>query len=79
MIEDKSYDVTLVLRISTVIEFAPIERDSPITKSDAIENAIWSGIAKGSYGPTIGLTIEEALEDLGFALALPIEGEAREL
>lgn len=76
MIEDKSYDVTLVLRVSTRINFAPIERDRPITKQDAIENAIWSGIASSSLFHD---SIESALEDLGFSLALPIEGEAHEI
>jgi len=38
MIEERSYLVTATLRAR--IDFAPIERETPITRADAIENAI---------------------------------------
>jgi len=37
MIEEKSYRVRVTL--TTTMEFSPIERETPITKQDAIANA----------------------------------------
>lgn len=39
VIEEADYDVTLIIRLSTRIYFAPIERSGPITRADAIDNA----------------------------------------
>lgn len=66
--EEADYTVTLTLRITTRIAFSPMERDSPITKSDAIENAI-------------GLLPQDVFDGFGgeFELALPIDGEATRL
>lgn len=38
MIEEKKYKVTLILQ--NIVTFSPIERGFPITRSDAIENAM---------------------------------------
>lgn len=67
MIEEKDYEVTLTVRASTVISFAPMERDGPITAHDAIQNAIGATHAW------------DVLENEGFAVAYPIDGEAKEL
>lgn len=66
MIESKDYVVTLTLKLTTKIIFSPIERDHPITKADAIENAI-------GYLPQ---HVIDELEGEGFEIAYPIEGEA---
>lgn len=39
MIESKTYDVNIYIILNTTVDFAPIERDGPITEEDAIENA----------------------------------------
>jgi hypothetical protein len=39
MIEDIDYNVTIVIRLTTTVGFAPMERDRPIDKFDAIDNA----------------------------------------
>jgi hypothetical protein len=57
MIEDIDYGVTIVIRLSTRISFAPIERDRPIDKYDATANAAgllsdeqWAEIMSGFGG-----------------------------
>ena len=65
MNEDKDYAVTLTLRLSTVVSFAPMEREGPLTYSDAIENAI--GSLPSGWLATV--------EGEGFAVAYPIDGE----
>lgn len=69
LIEDKDFDVTLTITLGTNISFAPIERDRPITKADAVDNAI------GSIPPEVF----RLLEGEGFGIAYPIEGSAEEL
>lgn len=69
MIEEKEYDVTLTLRISTWVPFAPAERDGPLRPSDAVDNAIGM----------IPESVFEALRGEGFEIALPIDGEAVEV
>ena len=39
-VEEADFDVTLDVRLSTRIYFAAIKRDTPLTKADAIDNAI---------------------------------------
>jgi hypothetical protein len=39
MIEEKDYDVTIVVKLKTHIYFAACERDTPITPADAVANA----------------------------------------
>ena len=65
MIEDKTYQVTLTIHLSTSVWFAPVERDRPVTKSDAIDNAI-------------GRLPDDVFDGFGgeFEVALPIDGEA---
>ncbi len=65
MNEDKDYAVTLTLRLSTTISFAGMEREGPLTHSDAVENAIGS-LPSGWLA---------AVEGEGFAVAYPIDGE----
>lgn len=67
--EEADYEVTLVLRISTVVRFAPIGRERPITKLDAIDNAIGS----------IPEAVFAELHGEGFAIADPIDGEASKI
>jgi hypothetical protein len=66
--EERSGAVTLTLRITTRVDFAPIERDRPITNSDFIENAIGS----------IPTTVFAELEGHGFDIAYPIDGECHD-
>jgi hypothetical protein len=68
MIEEKDFIVTLIIRLTTNVYFAPTERDSPITNQDAIDNAI-------------GRLPEEVFSGFGgeFDVALPIDGEAEEI
>lgn len=40
MIEEVDYNVTIIIRLSTTIGFSAMERDRPITKFDAIDNAL---------------------------------------
>lgn len=42
MIEEKDYNVELTIKVRTIESFAPIERDSPLTEKDAVDNAIGS-------------------------------------
>lgn len=44
MIEDKEFDVTITLRLGTNVVFSPIERDTPITKDDALANFYGYGL-----------------------------------
>lgn len=67
MREEKDYDVTLTVRVSTRISFADMERQTPITESDAIENAISATFAWNLF------------ESEGFSIAYPIDGEAVEI
>ena len=69
MIEEKDYEVTLSIRVTTVVRFAPMEREGTITKSDAIDNAIGS----------LPFGWLEAAESEGFSVAYPIDGEAVEV
>ena len=69
MIEDKEYEVTLSIRVNTIVRFAPMERENPITKSDAIDNAIGS----------LPFGWLEAAESEGFSVAYPIDGEVVEV
>ena len=57
MVEDKEYAVEIVIRLKTVITFAPLERETPITEFDAIDNAVgltqadvWNEIRSGFGG-----------------------------
>ncbi len=71
--DEPQYEVTLTLRVTTMVGFARgagLPDHAEITPSDAIENAIGSGISGGEG------SIESLLDYLGFELALPIEGEA---
>lgn len=66
--DEPEYEVTLTLRLTTVIPFARgagLPDDTPITPSDAIENAI-------------GCLPESVFDGFGgeFTVALPIDGEA---
>lgn len=61
------YEVTLTIRATTTVSFAEMEREYPITPRDAIENAI---------GSTFAIDL---LEQEGFIVAYPIDGEATEL
>lgn len=54
MIEEKTYLVTITL--TAQIDFAPIERDSPITQFDAIQNALG----------TVDQSVWDALEGEGW-------------
>jgi hypothetical protein len=63
MIEEKEYVVRITL--STVVGFSPIERETPITTSDAIENAY--GMLPDGYFKAAedeGFTIEATAESL---------------
>lgn len=84
--DEPTYLVTLTIRATIPVSFVrygqgdgPIDGDDDIiTPTDAIENALWSGVNKGSYGDHEGSeqTVEGLLESLGFDVALPIDGEA---
>lgn len=65
-IQDIDYEVTLTIRLTTIQKFAPMGRPSEILPSHAVEGAIESL-------PTGWLT---AVEEEGFTVAYPIEGEA---
>lgn len=71
MIEEKDYSVTLTVRLHTTVSFAATERKRPITKADAIDNAIGM-IPEGPLSLFDGFGGE-------FEIALPIDGEAEEL
>ena len=70
MIEDKQYRVTIIARLTTTIDFAPMERSGPITKWDAIENAVgsmsdedWDNLKEG-YGGEFVTAMEFEVEEL---------------
>ena len=70
MIEDKQYRVTIIVRLTTTIDFAPIERNSPITRFDAIENAIgsmsdedWKNLTDG-YGGEFDVATDFEVEEV---------------
>ena len=67
MNEAKDYSVTLTIHATTTVSFAPMERDGPLTTSDAIENAIGSTFA-----------FDQLAQD-GFVVAYPIDAEVIEL
>jgi hypothetical protein len=67
MIEQATFNVTLTVRVSTTISFAPMERSGPITSHDAIENAIGGTFAWDTF------------QGDGFEIAYPIEGEAERI
>lgn len=66
MVEGADYMVTLTLRATVAVTFAPIERERPISNADAIDNAIGS----------IPESVFEALAGEGIDLAYPIDGTA---
>lgn len=68
MIEERDALVTLTLKVTTRISFAPIERDGAITKSDFIENAIGS----------LPHDFFTQLTGEGFDIAYPIDGEVHD-
>lgn len=63
------FDVTLTLRLSMGVYFAP-PQDTPPTKQDAIELAIARLYESGA--------IEAIESQTSFDIALPIDGEATE-
>lgn len=65
-VQDIDYEVTLVVRLTTIQKFAPMERSSEILPSHAVEAAI-------EALPIEWLT---RAEEEGFTVAYPIEGEA---
>lgn len=67
----KEYEVTLTIRLTTTMVFArdTEEELAPISKADAIGNAIES----------LPFGFEADLNGEGWSVALPIDGEAEEL
>jgi len=73
MIEEVEYDVTLGIRVSIRIASAPIERDGPITRQDAIANAIGS-LFTGEHDNFGGeYNLKTFFEDQGFSIAYPLD------
>lgn len=68
IIEERTAGVTLTIKLTTRIYFSPIERESRITKSDFIDNAV------GSLPHDFFTT----LEGEGWAVAYPIDGEVHD-
>lgn len=70
------YRVTLTIKATTRATFAPAHRPEEVTKSDAIENAIGMGVGPDDRFPD---SVYNLLQDYGFEVALPIDGEAEEV
>lgn len=68
MIEERSATVTLSIKLTTRVDFSPIERERPITNSDFIDNAI--GL--------LPVDMFAEIEGSGFAVAYPIDGEVND-
>lgn len=58
IVQEGYFDVTLTLKISTTVDFSPIERDSVLTERDGINNAIGS----------IGIDTIDAIVGDGFSV-----------
>lgn len=71
MIEEKDYLVNITIRLSTIVSFSPCERDGPITKDDAIANAL---------GHFQDEDLEKIYNGFGdeFSVALPLDIEVIE-
>ncbi len=67
--EEADYEVTLTVRLSTVVSFAPMERDKPLDGWDAAANALGS-LPEGWL---------DTAEDYGFDVAYPIDAEATKI
>lgn len=65
-VEEKEYSVTLTVEVFTTVAFGAMERHSPITGEDAIQNAI-------------GLFDWTLFEQEGFQVVDPIQGRADRL
>lgn len=68
MVEEREYNVELNIKVSTLIIFDAMERETPITEGDAIENAIGSLFVE---------KMEHEFANQGFVMA-PITGIATE-
>lgn len=68
MVEEKDYNVELTIKVKTIVSFAPMEGDRPLTLQDAVDNAI---------GSLFSDEMEGEFANLGFVMA-PIVGTATE-
>lgn len=69
MIEEAEYAVTITIRLYANINFAPMERDGPITHLDAIANAIGSMPTKSWEDISSGFGGEFAEPNVDFAVS----------